>query len=184
MYRAARAVPSPILPTKKFVSIFPKNLEQISFPYPAQMLQNPQINTAPLSRRALAYSKKTDRKSRSLFLAQNLLALKKQFPEFDLTLERVLRTVRIEGSRSRRSDRQLILTALETGCAEIGEIAEETELPEPDVLKILTLYLRARLVEIVPRGAANELVRGAKRDYYFLTEKACDKYGLKNPLKD
>ena len=142
------------------------------------------LNTAPLSRRALAYSKKTDRKSRSLFLAQNLLALKKQFPEFDLTLERVLRTVRNEGSRSRRSDRQLILTALETGCAEIGEIAEETELPEPDVQKILNLFLRAGLVEIVPRGAANELVRGAKRDYYFLTEKAGEKYGLKSPLKD
>jgi hypothetical protein len=146
------------------------------------MLQTPTINTAPLSRRALAYSKKTDRKSRSLLLAQYLLELKRNFAEFDLTLERVLRAVRHEGSRSRRSDRQLILTALETGCAETGEIAEETELPEPDVQKILNLFLRARLVEIVPRGAANELVRGAKRDYYFLTEKACEKYGLKNPL--
>jgi DNA-binding MarR family transcriptional regulator len=115
-------------------------------------------------------------------LAQYLLELKRNFGEFDLTLERTIRTVRAEGSRNRKQDRELVLSALETGCAEIDEIAEETELPEPDVQKILNLFLRAGLVEIVPRGAANELVRGAKRDYYSLTAKACEKYGLKNPL--
>ena len=141
------------------------------------------LNTAPLSRRALAYSKKTDRKSHSLLLAQHLLDLKRNFSEFDLTLERVIRTVRQEGARNRKNDRELVLSALETGCAERSEIAEETELSGKDVEKNLNLFLRARLVEIVPRETANEEARGAKRDYYFLTEKACDLYALKSPFK-
>jgi DNA-binding MarR family transcriptional regulator len=146
------------------------------------MPQNPQVNTAQLSRRAIAYSKKTDKKSRSLLLAQYLLRLKTNFPEFDLSLEKTIRTIRQEGSRTRRADRQIILTALETGCAELSEIADETELEIETAQRILNLFLRAGLISIVPRGTANDGARGARRDYYFLTKKACEKYSLRNPF--
>src|SRR5215813_2649539 len=61
-----------------------------------------------------------------------------------------------------------ILSIIESGAAEIQHIAEESLLPENQVLKILTDLIEMGFVESRPKGGKTDGARGAKITLYFV----------------
>lgn len=122
-----------------------------------------------MSRRHKKYARGTTRQDKALDLAQRLLVLQRdeRFTEFKDDLESAIRRVRFQGGRTETSDRDLILSALETGCAEIDEFVDETELSEKDVRAALDWMVNNDLVEMRERGRS-EGARGAARIIYVL----------------
>jgi hypothetical protein len=119
---------------------------------------------AQLSRRHAKYAKGNSRQDKALDLAQHLLNLQAndRFAEFKDDIEAAIRRVRFQGRRTGQSDRDLILSAAEQGCAEFDEFVEETGIPAKDVRAILDEFVMNDLFEMRERGRT-EGARGAAR---------------------
>lgn len=130
----------------------------------------PTSETVP-SRRLNMYARKDDRRSRALALGQELSAFKRrdEYSQFSPLIEKLIRLIRREGSRTFEQDAALVINSLKSGATEIDEICEDAELSRADVTALMEVLLARGTVTMEKQArAANG--RGAKRTLYYLAD--------------
>jgi hypothetical protein len=132
---------------------------------PATTPSTPEQTTSKSSSAKFTRSVKHDRSKR---LCLQLLQLLEEFPDFKRHLNQAISEIRFEGGRDETKDRNLVMRALETGCATIEELTEDTGLPAEDCHHILTEFIQLDIVEIRTKGGKTEQARGRRTILYFL----------------
>ncbi len=100
------------------------------------------------------------KRQRAKDLLQELLNLEAKYGEFAPHLESAIKALRRESERTRKSDRDLVLFAIEHGAHVIEDICDDTGLSRWDAQQVLDWMVSVNLVvkapEYRPPGSSNK----------------------------